>query len=56
MLAVLQEALQREKAKSRPPGLAEELLAIGERYSALPVLDDRSDEEILGYDENGIPS
>ena len=56
MLAVLQEALQREKAKSRPPGLAEELLAIGARYSALPVLDDRSDEEILGYDENGIPS
>jgi hypothetical protein len=25
-----------------------------ERYRALPVLDDRSDDEILGYDENGL--
>ena len=27
-----------------------------ERYNALPVLDDRTDEEILDYDENGLPS
>lgn len=25
------------------------------RFKALPVLDDRTDNEILGYDENGLP-
>ncbi|MSP49643.1 MAG: hypothetical protein EXQ95_09995 [Alphaproteobacteria bacterium] len=28
--------------------------AIQERVSRLPVLDDRTDDEILGYDENGL--
>lgn len=28
--------------------------AIQERVAKLPVLDDRSDDEILGYDENGL--
>jgi antitoxin VapB len=26
------------------------------RYAALPVLDSRSDDEILGYDASGIPA
>ena len=30
--------------------------ALIERYNALPVFDDRTDDEILGYDENGLPS
>ncbi len=30
--------------------------ALIERYNALPVHDDRTDDEILGYDENGLPS
>ena len=30
--------------------------AIVERVAKLPVLDDRSPEEILGYDENGLPT
>ncbi len=30
--------------------------ALIRRFAALPVLDDRSDDEILGYDENGLPS
>ena len=30
--------------------------AIIERFNALPVLDDRTDDEILGYDDNGLPS
>lgn len=32
----------------------EELLEIGRRCAALPELDPRSAEEILGYDEHGI--
>jgi antitoxin VapB len=30
--------------------------AIVERFSRLPVLDDRSEDEILGYDEHGLPT
>ena len=34
---------------------ATRLLAIGRRCAALPDLDTRSPEEILGYDEIGLP-
>jgi hypothetical protein len=30
-------------------------MEIGRRCSALPTLDDRSEDQILGYDANGIP-
>ncbi|MCD2184715.1 type II toxin-antitoxin system VapB family antitoxin [Rhizobium sp. GN54] len=33
-----------------------ELRAIRERVSRLPELDNRSNEEIIGYDEHGIPN
>ena len=55
----LKRELERAKviARVRPePDLAERLMAIGRRCAALPVLDDRSPDEILGYDENGLPS
>ncbi len=35
---------------------AQELIAIGRRCAALPDLDSRSAEDILGYDEKGLPS
>ena len=38
---------------SRP--LIDELAAIRRRCAALPTLDTRSAEEILGYDEAGLP-
>ena len=43
--------------KRRPRGrpLSEELRAIGERVAAMPVLDSRSPDEILDYDERGVP-
>jgi antitoxin VapB len=34
----------------------EKIMRIANRVAALPVLDDRSADEILGYDENGLPS
>ncbi len=55
VLAALREQLRREQAKIQPPGIAEDLLEIGRRFSALPVLDDRSDDDILGYDAQGLP-
>lgn len=33
-----------------------ELRAIRQRIARLPELDSRSDEEIIGYDEHGIPN
>lgn len=44
--------------KNQPPAdnLQQRLLAISQRYAALPDKDDRSSDEILGYDEQGLPS
>ena len=44
--------LRREKGKRR---LADELAEIGLHCSRLPKRDSRSAEEILGYDEHGLP-
>ncbi len=51
----LRERLQRERRKRLKGRLAEELRRIGERCAALPVLDARSPDEILGYDKSGLP-
>ena len=53
----LAERLRREKLKrGEGPNLAKELEEIANRCAALPILDNRTDDEILGYDENGLPS
>ena len=31
------------------------MLAIARRYASRPVIDDRSPDEIIGYDERGLP-
>ena len=36
--------------------LLDDLRAIRERLARLPDLDNRSDEDIVGYDEHGIPN
>lgn len=33
-----------------------EIRRIAKEVAAMPVLDDRTDEEILGYDEDGLPT
>ena len=50
------ERFDRLTAGQRPRRLADELNEIGLRCAALPVLDERSPEEILGYDERGLPT
>jgi antitoxin VapB len=52
----LEERLGREKAKRGKVGMAERLMEIGRQCAALPVRDDRSPDEILGYDEHGLPT
>jgi antitoxin VapB len=44
--------LRRERTRRR---LADELDGIARDCSALPVLDNRTADEILGYDEDGVP-
>lgn len=51
IVEALQAELAREKARARPPGMADRLMAVGARYAALPDLDQRRDAEILGYDD-----
>jgi antitoxin VapB len=51
----LRERLARVTARKRARRLSEELRVIGERVAALPVLDARTPDEILGYDERGLP-
>lgn len=55
VLCALRERLQRERGKAYSVPLREELREIRERCSGYPVLDDRTDEEILGYDDRGLP-
>jgi antitoxin VapB len=53
----LQERLDREKVRrERARDLAQQLLQIGKECAALPVLDNRTSEAILGYNEQGLPS
>jgi antitoxin VapB len=56
VINALRERLARQKQRRRHGRpLSEELRAIGERIAAMPVLDPRSPEEILDYDERGVP-
>ena len=52
----LRERLRRVEGRTAAPRLRDELRAIRKRCARLPVLDPRSPEEILGYDEHGLPS
>jgi antitoxin VapB len=45
-----------ERKRRNKAALLEEIRAISHHCASLPVLDTRSEDEILGYDENGIPA
>ena len=51
----LEERLRRVAADPTKAALLEDMEAIRRRVSALPVLDTRSMDEIIGYDEHGLP-
>ena len=51
----LRERLERLKRRQRGQNLVEHLLEIANRVATLPRLDNRTPDEILGYDENGLP-
>lgn len=51
----LREQLLRVQGRAGAPRLGEELTVIRRRCATLPVMDDRSADEILGYDAHGSP-
>jgi len=51
----LRERLERVARKPVKRRLVDELEEIALRCSALPVFDSRTADEIVGYDENGLP-
>jgi antitoxin VapB len=55
VINALKERLRRERGRVDPVALREELAHIRERCSRLPVQDDRPADEIIGYDDKGVP-
>lgn len=51
----LAERLERLKMRRRNRALTGQIEDLLRRVDALPTLDTRSPDEILGYDENGLP-
>jgi antitoxin VapB len=51
----LQERLERLKQDRRSRILTSQIEEILQRVDQLPILDARTPEEIVGYDENGLP-
>ncbi len=55
VIKALREQLQRETGKRSVPRLESEIPTISGRCSLLPDHDTRSAEEIIGFDEHGLP-
>ncbi len=56
VIKALEEQLKREKGRNtRQADLKDELTIISQRCAALPVIDDRRPDVILGYDQDGLP-
>lgn len=51
----IEERLRRVGGQSRKTALLEDMAEIRRRWSAMPVADSRTAEEVVGYDEHGLP-
>lgn len=56
VVIALRERLARQTGRARVVSMREELATIRQRCASLPVLDDRTPEEIIGYDSQGLPT
>ena len=55
VIRALKERLTRLRRERAPRRLADDLEDIARHCAALPVLDPRPADEILGYDDRGVP-
>ena len=53
VIAALEDALRRTRGPRNAPSMRDAIRESSERCSALPDLDTRTADEILGYDERG---
>jgi antitoxin VapB len=51
----IEERLRRLSGQARKAALLEDMADIRRRWSEMPIVDDRTPDEILGYDEHGLP-
>ena len=56
VIHALRERLERLAGRRSAPGIREDITRMQARIASLPLLDPRSDDEILGYDDEGLPS
>ena len=56
VIDALRTCIAQERTARRSTSLADRLDAIAERCRRLPVLDERSEDDILGYDATGLPT
>lgn len=52
----VRERLERVRGTAPAEVRKRAILRIAKEAAAMPVIDDRTDEEILGYDEDGLPT
>jgi antitoxin VapB len=55
VVEALRDKLKREQARTTFPRLKDEIMAISRRTAALPRRTGRTADEILDYDERGLP-
>jgi antitoxin VapB len=55
IVEALRDKLRREESRTGFPRLKDEIMAISRRAAALPRRTGRSPDDILGYDERGLP-
>ena len=51
----IEERLRRLGSQTRKDALLDDMAEIRRRWSEMQVIDDRTPEQILGYDEQGLP-
>jgi antitoxin VapB len=55
VVTALRERLDRQRATHNEPSMRTRLARLAADVAALPVADDRRPEDIIGYDETGLP-
>jgi antitoxin VapB len=57
VIHAMRERLERQnRMREDKQALINDLMAIAHHCASLPVLDTRSEDEIMGWDENGLPT
>jgi antitoxin VapB len=56
VIVALRERVERQRGRRARRHVREDIARIQARYGRLPLLDSRTAEEILGYDDHGLPT